>query len=150
MLGELFPCQHCGKPTVLKNPRQKYCVDCGYEVQRLRKAKRAKRAEVAVGEEFACEDCGKIIVRKAGNHYRCEECSDKKRIERQNQYKLRNGLFNVYTEPVKPKYTIAEMNQAARKNGMTYGRYAAALKEGRVAPPEHIEKKKRGRKKVRE
>ena len=37
------------------------------------------------------------------------------------------------------------MNEAAREHGMTYGQYAAALKEGRVAPPG--EKKKRGKRK---
>jgi uncharacterized Zn finger protein (UPF0148 family) len=147
-IGELFPCQQCGKPTIRKKGVQKYCLDCSYEVQRIRKYQ--KNQEVIVGEEFACSDCGKIIVRKSGNHVRCDECAARMRIKRQNEEnkkKVFTGVYkDVYKVVEKPKYTLAEMNQAARKNGMTYGKYAAALKEGRVEEPEHIVKKKRGRK----
>ena len=46
------------------------------------------------------------------------------------------------TTPVKNRYSfstkdysLSEMERAARANGVTYGRYAAALECGRVAPP---------------
>ena len=34
-----------------------------------------------------------------------------------------------------PRYTLAEMERAARENGMTYGKYSVALEWGMVAPP---------------
>lgn len=92
-----------------------------------------------------CDMCGESCVRTTFNQKFCPECKNKAYVKRQQEWHKQQYTIDKTVEHKKAKYTLAQMNEAAREHNMTYGQYAAALKEGRVAPPG--EKNKRGKRK---
>lgn len=105
--------------------------------------------------EFVCEGCGQISRGKTATRKYCDDCRQKRHLEAKSKsqkaiYEYNKALLaerNAAPVQAKPKFTLAEVNEAARKNGMTYGNYVYQLSIGKVEPPEKLQKKKRGRKK---
>ena len=92
------------------------------------------------GDLFICEMCKRATVRTSGHQIVCSACASVRYRQQQAQYALEHKKRQL-EEPKRktgssPLYTIAEMERAARKNGMSYGQYTVALKWGRVDPPE--------------
>lgn len=99
-IGEMFPCELCGKPIVRKSASHKYCEECvvkrklkeitcagcgkliirQFSGQKYCDDCRKKKNKFDIGEAMECEICGKPITRKSASHLFCEECS-KKRIK---------------------------------------------------------------------
>lgn len=106
--------------------------------------------------EFTCQRCGKVAVGKSKMRKYCDDCKywlhlDSCKKNKQAEQERDRDSLTVIATPVKPiekpTYTLAEVNAAARKHGMTYGNYVCAWENGTVEPPEKKpEKKKRGRK----
>lgn len=112
-----------------------------------------------LGSEFRCEICGEIGIRRMAMQKYCRPCAEaearRKDIERQKKRKESyQQLYEQRKRPapevviLPPEFTLAEVNQAARKNNMSYGQYVVAWKQGRVEAPEKFPKRgrKRGRK----
>jgi hypothetical protein len=107
--------------------------------------------------QFTCESCGTVAVGKSRSRKYCDDCRYRRHVTTSKENKQREQVLNresltAFIKPTqpteKPQYTLSEVAEAARKNGMTYGNYVYAWKSGRVKPPEKFPtKKKRGRKK---
>ncbi|MBR4077550.1 MAG: hypothetical protein IKK17_02985 [Oscillospiraceae bacterium] len=93
---------------------------------------------MAIGDIVNCKHCGKQFVRVKFRQVVCPECEAKSRGRiaqtKDENKKETTSVKNRYSFSVKD-YSLSEMERAARANGMTYGRYAAALECGKVAPP---------------
>lgn len=153
-IGEIFICAHCGKPTIRTSGGQKYCEDCKIEANYLKSRTSQHRRRVKMltdkpMKEFACKRCNATFMSKYKRMH-CEDCAKKLYVESVKAANKEKAELqkNINPAPVvmpKPKFSLAEVNQAARKHNMSYGQYCAAWKLGRVEEPQPI-KKKRGRK----
>lgn len=78
-------------------------------------------------EIIKCVECGKEFDRREGSGRKTRYCSEKCRRKYNNR--LNNErLKGIYaTKPIprgkKPKYSIAQINDKARKEGLSYGEY---------------------------
>ena len=153
-IGEEFPCQRCGKIIVRRTAEHKHCRECAPIIKRERSKLRLKETEDSrhkrQGSEYVCRCCGKVSIRMRVNQMYCEECRNDGSIKRMQQEKNKERptpTVTVKKEPKssKPNFSLAEVEAAARKNGMNYGRYVAAWKNGTAPAPVHLPKKKRGR-----
>ena len=105
--------------------------------------------------ELVCTECGSTYIGKSKARKFCDECRRKRHLashrESWKRCYERDKVVNAIVIPApveKPKFTLAEVNAAAKKNRMTYGNYVYQWAIGRVQPPEKFPaKKKRGRKK---
>lgn len=107
--------------------------------------------------QFVCELCGAISFRRDCRQRWCKECRRNRQSEINRisdiEYKAREKALAAAVAPKPapvaepPKYTLAEVNAAARQCNMTYGYYMANWKLGNVPDPEKMPppKKKRGR-----
>ena len=93
---------------------------------------------MAVGDIVNCKHCGMQFARTGPRQSICPECALKvrglKAQEKSENKKDTMPVKNRYSFSLKD-YSLSEMERAARANGMTYGRYVAALECGKVAPP---------------
>ena len=93
---------------------------------------------MAVGDIVSCKHCGKQFVKTGLRQLVCPECAARcrglKAQEKAENKKETTLVQNRYSLSTKD-YSISEMERAARLNGMTYGKYAAALAMGTVEPP---------------
>lgn len=64
-IGEMFPCELCGKPIVRKSASHKYCEECAIK----RKLK-----------EITCAGCGKLIIRQFSGQKYCDDCRNNSKI----------------------------------------------------------------------
>lgn len=112
----------------------------------------------SVGVEVPCEGgCGRTIIKRTAVHTRCLECAEKvnrqKAAERRKIYgertrankKAKEAKENEAKAAAREKPTLAEVNEAARKNNMSYGQYVCAWKAGKVEPPCKFPPKRRKR-----
>jgi predicted ATP-dependent serine protease len=105
-----------------------------------------------LGELFVCKECGVVQIRTLINQTRCEDCRgtdrEKERREKKKEYHRENfGKIPEAPAMPKPEFALSEVNAAAKKHGMSYGRYVAAWKYGNAEPPvkaQKTPKKKKG------
>ena len=64
-IGEMFPCELCGKPIVRKSASHKYCEECAIK----RKLK-----------EITCAGCGKLIIRQFSGQKYCDDCRNNSKM----------------------------------------------------------------------
>ena len=163
--GEEMVCVRCGISVISNSPKQKYCTDCSNMIQRdRRKVENQKVWEKGfiVGEEMTCLLCGASTIRKSTQQKVCPDCKpewQRQKVREANRKKAAEQRAVRESEKAvqpavmpKPTFTLAEVEAAARKNNMNYGKYVAAWKQGKVPAPEHVQaqKKKRGRPKKRQ
>jgi predicted RNA-binding Zn-ribbon protein involved in translation (DUF1610 family) len=140
-LGVEFPCGKCGKTIIRKSSSHRYCSDCSPKVA------------ASIPQYTQCVLCGNKIQKK-GNTCYCADCREgayKKRLNEHNQRRRSLYKVNAATEPqvmTNQKFTLAEVEEAARKHNLHYGEYVAKWNSGLVEAPEKIVLKKRGRKKA--
>lgn len=114
-------CLNCGKEikiTFRKEP--KYCShECCIKYHAKRQNEKRKRTRKK--EQKFCIVCGKeLIGRKRA--YCSEECNRQAINEKQSEYKR---VVVPTGKKKKPKLTIAQINELARKEGLNYGQYCA-------------------------
>lgn len=92
-----------------------------------------------LGELFICAMCKRAVRRTSGNQVVCPICAPErarqKAAEADQRKKQKKQEADNRKAENKTQYTLAEMERAARENGMTYGKYSVALEWGMVAPP---------------
>lgn len=137
-VGKEFACEMCGKTIIRNSANHKFCSEC--------KAKESVRIQ----RFTQCQLCGKTIQRKSNEKY-CPDCRQEAYKKWMREHNKRRGAIYkektvVETEVItRPKFTLAEVEAAARANNMNYGKYVAMWKSGKVAPPEKIEKRRKRR-----
>lgn len=156
-IGEIMICAHCGKEVIRTSGGQKYCDDCKAEANYMKsRAARNRALEKRHAQkplrDFQCSTCG-VVFQSKYKRLNCEPCAKAVHMEQIKAYNReraqeRRASMPVVIEMPKPKFSLAEVNQAARKHNMTYGQYCAAWKMGTVEEPKPIEKK-RGRKRAK-
>jgi len=128
-------CERCGCEIVLEDSRQfnrKYCDDCKEIVyaELRKKAKDAYKKRINPDVK-RCARCG-IALEKQNRKY-CDDCSAaaKREQEAAKKRKQREGWRTSElprTKKKKPRVSqIENLNDAARKAGMSYGKYVAML-----------------------
>lgn len=106
-------CLYCGKSFKPKSDHEYFCsVSCRQSFNLFGKKETT----------FVCIYCGKTFESKRRKKYCSHEC-----------YLLCNGKMRNTSKPKKTKgkkkiMTIAEINEAARSEGLTYGEYVARYK----------------------
>lgn len=137
----IIECERCGCEVVLEDARQfkrKYCDAC----QKIVYAELHKKADALRGkqEQKRCARCGVVLEERRSNRKYCDDCRTlaKREQEAAKRRRQREG-WRTGDLPEKKKKTprvsqIVNLNEAARKAGMSYGRYVAmlAMKKGTV------------------
>ena len=75
-----------------------------------------------------CEICGEVVITKSSRGKYCRDCAkDQHRLWMRN-YKRTQLIKKAANERKERKdYTIAEINEMARREGLTYGKYVAKM-----------------------
>ena len=133
----IIECQRCGCEVVLTDARsfnRKYCDDC----QKIVYAELHKKADALRGkqEQKLCARCG-VVLEKQNRKY-CDDCraAAKREQEAAKRRRQREGWRTgdlPEKKKKKPRVSqIENLNAAARKAGMSYGKYVAmmAMKKG--------------------
>ena len=133
----IITCACCGCEVVLENARsynRKYCDDCRKIVyaELNRKAKDAykirHRTDGLHGDQKRCACCG-VVFEKQGNQKYCDDCRTAAKCEQlaAKRRKRREGWrIGELPKKEKPRVSrIEDLIEAARKAGMSYGKYQA-------------------------
>ena len=134
-------CKRCGCEVVLTNrqaSRRKYCDAC----QKIVYAELRRKSAVAwwerqkSGVKRLCVRCGVVLESPRRGQKYCDDCralaKKEKEATRRNMVKELQRTGKPPKEK-KPRVSqIVNLNEAARKAGMSYGRYVAmlAMKKG--------------------
>lgn len=121
MVLQTFRCVECGKTVTKEFPYFKADrLVCSKECRRNRYI-RLRREKTKDPDPVSCPICGKSFIKKAKNQKFCSiEC---------------RKLATPTKEPKKVKKQmsdLAEVNQMARKQGLTYGMYVGLTEHGRL------------------
>lgn len=149
-------CERCGVFLGLVNPCKKYCEECKIIVRRERQAL-IKKGIKAKQEPALCAWCKKPMVRKVWSQKYHPECAADANKALTKKYKAKkqkelnelkaSGESKItwdVQEPERarpqkhepPKYTVRQMNDAAKRYGMSYGHYSTLLAQGKVKAPD--------------
>lgn len=133
-------CERCGVFLGLVNPRKKYCEECKIIVRREQNTL-AKKGIKTDPEPALCAWCKKPMVRKVWfqkYHAECAADANKALIKKYKE-ELKATQEREHIKPKKgepPRYTVRQMNDAAKRYGMSYGRYSTLLAQGKVKAPD--------------
>ncbi len=79
--------------------------------------------------QINCEDCGASFEAKTNNRRFCDACNRQRDIDRKrNSRRMYMKPPAEHERPQKPTVDLVTVAVAARKAGMTYGKYVAAMK----------------------
>ena len=140
MLAEprIIKCERCGCEVVLTDARsfnRKYCDDCKKIVyaELTKKAHDAYKDRKNPEGKRRCARCGVVLEKRRGNQKYCDDCRAAARREQDaaRKQKQREGWrTGELPEKKKKKPRVSQienLNAAARKAGMSYGKYVAML-----------------------
>ena len=140
-----YICEVCGseyEPNEVWRSKLTCCPDCYSQRQKIMQAKRRKRATDA--KTYTCKICGKEyhVDKIWRSKITCSKgCNAKRRSEISKDYwsKVKDGIIEARRQGDKPafiiryehkdysKNTLAQINDIARDNNMTYGQMQAYL-----------------------
>lgn len=114
-------CLHCGESFAYRfRSNEKFCSTKCCSAYHHKKVRR---------DRF-CEICGKALKGRQ-QKYCCAECRNKaatlKQMEEMKELAQAKDMETpkVVRKKKKPKYTIAQINEMARAEGLNYGQYVA-------------------------
>ena len=137
MLAEprIIKCERCGCEVVLEDARsykRKYCDDC-QKIVYAELRNKAKDAFRGRQEPKRCARCGVVLEKRRTNQKYCDDCRAAARREQEAARRLKRREGRRIGELSKKKKKkprvsqIENLNAAARKAGMSYGKYVAML-----------------------
>lgn len=132
-------CEVCGKeyePNEVWRSKVACCPDCYIKRQAVKNQERKQKR--ILSKTYTCKICGKeyhvdrvwrskITCSKECNKVRCSQISRKYWSEVKDGINERPAFIVRYEHRDYSKNTLAEINDAARSNGMTYGQMQAYL-----------------------
>ena len=106
-------CTKCGNEFESANSNARYCPEC------------SKKLNVYQNEprEFTCEICGTKFIRRSTYAKYCDNCLKQAMKNNRNKCKNNEYFHDVYKGFIRPGSSIDEVAIAAKKAGMSYGKY---------------------------
>jgi len=137
---KVIECERCGCEVVLTDARQfnrKYCDDCKPIVYAELMRKASRRAKAKSKEPKRCARCGIVLEETKSNQKYCGDCRAAAKLEqsiasyhRKREERETSPFKGMAKERKKKKPRVSQienLNEAARKAGMSYGKYVAML-----------------------
>ena len=106
-------CVKCGDEFESVNPNARYCQKC------------LKTMNIYQNEprEFTCKICGTKFTKRSRYAKYCDNCLEHATMNNKNICKDNEYFHNVYKGCIRPGSSIDEVAVAAKKAGMSYGKY---------------------------
>ena len=134
-------CERCDT-EIYQTGRKKYCIECAKIVNREQARARDAKTRAARPAEM-CSACGKEFTSDTRWKYCSDECAvgaqrslsaEYKRLHRQEVPPPPTSLKRHREVKLQQKapLTLTELSAAAEAAGMSYGKYVALMKEGKL------------------